>query len=334
MSIGGGLSEIALTLAVVVLALAAYTQLRAYTFATMYPATGRKLSVDGQQLHFIDIAATDPDAPVLLFIHGASGNLHDPMSALHGALEGRYRLLFVDRPGHGWSERRERADASPKRQAELLGGLMDALGIERAVVVGHSWGGSVAAAFALGHRRKTRGLVFLAPATHPWEGGVNWYYHIAAMPIVGWLFVHILTLPVGLMARRRVTRCVFSPEPMPEDYIEDARIDLVLRPGTFRANAQDVVDLHGHVTAMAPRYPSIAAPTVILSDMQDPVVYTHIHSTGLERDIPGARLRLLERAGHMPHHTRTHDVVDAIDDVVERSRTGTISRDTTRAAEA
>ena len=60
---------------------------------------------------------------------------------------------------------------------------MEKRGIKRAVIVGHSFGGAIAAAFGVRHPDKTEGLLFLAPATHPWPGGIDWYYHLAAMPM-------------------------------------------------------------------------------------------------------------------------------------------------------
>ena len=311
-----GMPDWLLSVAVIVLALIIYSRLRASTISAIYPPVGEIAHVDGRSVHFVDIPADRADAPAIVFIHGASGNLHDPMVALRGRLEGRYRLIFVDRPGHGWTERFGRGDAEPARQAAMIAGLLEYLGIGKAVIAGHSWGGSVAAAFAVAHPEKTGGLVFLAPATHPWKGGVNWYYHVAATPVLGHFFTEILALPVGKLLRDRTIRCVFAPEFVPDDYAETACIDLTLRPATFRANAQDIAHLHEYVSAIEPRYRDIAAPCAIVADDADPVVYTHIHSVGLERDIDGARLIRVEGAGHMPHHTRSETVVSAIEAVL------------------
>ena len=55
-------------------------------------------------MHYIhEPAGPDPDLPPVVFLHGASGNLYDQMAAFRDRLAGRAELLFVDRPGHGWS---------------------------------------------------------------------------------------------------------------------------------------------------------------------------------------------------------------------------------------
>ena len=83
------------------------------------PPKGRFIEVDGGRLHVVELGAAD--APAVVLLHGASGNLGDMRVALGDVLAARYRVILIDRPGHGWSERHGgRADASPARQAALL----------------------------------------------------------------------------------------------------------------------------------------------------------------------------------------------------------------------
>ena len=69
-------------------------------------------------------------APVVL-LHGASGNLNDMRIALGDRLASRYRVILVDRPGHGWSDRPGgSADASPARQAALIHQALERIGVD------------------------------------------------------------------------------------------------------------------------------------------------------------------------------------------------------------
>ena len=106
-------------------------------------------------------APAKPELPPIVFVHGASANLNDQMVPLRPLLEGRADLLFLDRPGHGWSARGPGNNETPYGAGRTIAALMDHLGIGEAIIVGHSFGGSMAAAFALEHPEKTRGLVFL-----------------------------------------------------------------------------------------------------------------------------------------------------------------------------
>lgn len=290
-----------------------------------YPPTGTFAEIDGVRLHYLDIRPEGwrEGDPALVFVHGASANLRDPHMALAGPLsdwpaaKGKAaRLVFVDRPGHGYSQRGGEGMYRPAAQAALIAGLTDSLGIERAVAVGHSWGGAVAAQLALARPDLFAGLVFLAPATHPWPGGTNWYYDAAAMPVAGTVFSHTLApFGAGLLAPKAIDG-IFRPAEVPVNYAERLGLPLLFRPRTFRANAQDVAFLKGEVEVASLRYGEITQPAAVITGETDSVVYPHIHSHGLVRDLPNAWLVTLERAGHMPHHTRTDAVLLEIEKVV------------------
>jgi len=307
-------------LAAILLVLFGVTRIGVWNIERRNPPTGVFAEVAGTRMHFVHVPApAGADLPPVVVIHGASGNLRDQMLPLRPLLEGRAEMLFLDRPGHGWSQRGE-GNETPYGQADTIAALMRHVGIERAVVVGHSFGGGVAAAFALRHPDMAAGLVFVSAASHPWpDRSTSWYYKVAARPVLGRVFSHLLALPGGMLSIGAATASVFSPNPAPERYREDAGVELVLRPGSFRANAIDVQGLHDHVTAAAPRYGEIAAPTVVISGDRDAVVYEELHSLGLARDIPGAELVWVRNLGHKPDWVAPDLVVAAIESVAGAS---------------
>jgi pimeloyl-ACP methyl ester carboxylesterase len=296
------------------LVLAGVTRIGAWLIERRNPPAGSFAEIDGARIHYVHVPGpARPDLPPVVFIHGASGNLRDQMMPLRPLLEGRAEMLFFDRPGHGWSQRGA-GNETPHGQAKTLAALMAHVGIGKAIVVGHSFGGALAATFALDHPERVEGLAFLAAATHPWPGGeTSWYYKLTATPVLGWLFANTLAYPGGILRMRQASACVFSPNMAPEEYLDDAGIALVLRPGAFRANAIDVNGLFEHVERLAPRYREIAAPTVVISGNRDTVVYEEIHSTGLARDIPGAELVWVDNLGHKPDWIARDLVVAAIE---------------------
>jgi pimeloyl-ACP methyl ester carboxylesterase len=197
---------------------------------------------------------------------------------------------------------------------------MEKRGIEKAIVVGHSFGGAIAAAFGVRHPQKTSGLLFLAPATHPWPGGVDWYYHVATVPLIGWLFTHALVVPLGLHRMEQGTRGVFRPNPRPADYIARTGPALMLRPETFYNNASDLTRLLDYVKAQAPFYARIAAPTVIITGDSDDIVLEHLHSQGLARDIAGSELVRIRGVGHKPDYLATDVAIAALEKISGQAR--------------
>ena len=277
-----------------------------------HPPVGELRRLGDRTVHVVERPGSDPDAPALVFVHGASGNARDPALAFADAFA-RHRLIFFDRPGHGWSTRHGSADAAPSAQAAVVAEILDAAGIDRAIVVGHSWGGSVAAAFGVHHPDRAAGLVFLAPATHPWPGAViDILYRISAAPIAGTVLDSLVVPIVGRLTIDRSIVGVFAPDPAPADYRRAIGADLVLRPEEWRANAEDVYRLHAHVSELSPRYREITAPTLILTGTHDPIVRADIHAEGLAKDIAGSRLVWLDGIGHMPHHAARDRVIAEI----------------------
>lgn len=299
-----------------IVCLFAFTKIYSYWIGVQFPAIGKFADVGGYNMHYVDVpAGENADLPALVFIHGASGNLRDQKLAFEAPLKGRGRMIFIDRPGHGYSDRGGDDSNLPSNQAKAIAALLDNLKITKAVIVGHSFGGAITAAFAVHFPEKVKGLVFLAPATHPWPGGVSWYYDIASMPVVGYLFTELLALPAGLWQMKNGINGVFSPNQPPEQYFKIGGSELVLRPETFRHNARDVASLNDNVAKLSPRYTEISAPTVIITGDSDDIVLAHIHSKGLERDISGAQLIEFKGIGHKPDYAVNKAAIEAIEQV-------------------
>ena len=287
-----------------------------------YPPMGSFIPIGGgARLHYTERRPAGAPRGTVVLLHGASGNQADLMLPLGDRLAtAGFRVIAPDRPGHGWSDRPDQeADASPARQATLIRRGLESMGIRHAIVLGHSLAGAVAVSFALDQADFTDGLVLLAPVTHPWPGGIAWYYTPAASPLIGPLFNRTITMPIGLLSIGAGVRAVFAPQEPPPDYARRIGASLVLRPDEFQANAQDVAHLKAFVEAQAQRMGAITAPTAIVSGDHDGVVLTRIHSLGSLRDIPGATLKLLPGVGHSPQWADPASVVAAVVEVADRA---------------
>ena len=266
-----------------------------------FPPVGRFFERDEGKVHFYESPTDSGDKmrPAAIFIHGASSNLNDQRTAFEDLLKQHIRLVFVDRPGHGYSESFRNSN-DPVEQARQVADLMVHLDIERAVIVGHSFGGAVASAFAVLYPEKTSGLVLIAPVSHAWPTGVDWYYTLSDMPVIGWIFTRTLAIPAGYVRYNGALEHVFAPRPVPADYEEKSATRLVLRPKNFHENAKDVARLINHVEEFQVRYNEISAPVVIYTGEADDIVSNSIHAGGLEADIVQATRIDLAKVGHKP----------------------------------
>jgi pimeloyl-ACP methyl ester carboxylesterase len=271
------------------------------------------IDVGGYRLNSVYLRAAYPDLPPVVFVHGASANLFDPMLSFRAKLEGRADLLFVDRPGYGHSDRGGPQNAFPDGQADAIAALMDKRGIKKAIIVGHSFGGAVVAAFALRHPDKVIGLVFLSPAVYPWPGGIAWYYRAASAPVTGWLFSTFVVPPAGVAMMGGAIHEVFAPNLAPKDYVARTHAMLAIRPAAFHHDAVDIANLKDWAKKTSPRYPEIDRPTIVITGDTDSVVSPTIHAHQLAKAIRGARLISIHNTGHKSDYVASDVAVAAIE---------------------
>jgi len=297
------------------------THIIAARIAEENPPGGVFVPVTGGRLHLFDLGAGhDAGRLPVVLLHGATSNARDMVYGLGEELSRSRRVIAVDRPGHGWSDRPNgRADASPAEQVKLIVEGLEQRGIRRFVVVGHSLAGSLAANFALEHKDRVAGLVLLSGATHPWPGGINWYYRLSATPVLGQIFVHTVMTPAGSWGLKKSAEDAFIPGSGPADYVQRTSAALVLRPREFRWNGQDVAALKAFLEVQSRRYGEIKVPTAIVADPADHVVSTPIHSEALHRQVEGSRLILLPGTGHQIHYTARQQVLAEIECVADEA---------------
>ncbi|MDB5627456.1 MAG: alpha/beta hydrolase fold protein [Tardiphaga sp.] len=296
--------------------LALLTQAGVVVLQWIYPARGAPIAVTGARLNVLDSGPRDATGPAIVMIHGATSNLGSMRVPIGDRLAQTHRVILIDRPGHGWSTRDNTTDSSPAMQARQIDEALGKLGVSRAIIVVHSLAGAIAPLLALDYPRRVAGLVMLAPVAYPWPGGVGVYNDIVTTPVVGPLLAYTITLPLGLFLTEPGARSVFKPQTMPDHYVKDAAIPLVLRPHAFLANAWDLVTLKPAIAAQAPRYPAIKVPVTIITGDADNTVYPDVHSKPFAKAVPGAKLIMLPGVGHMVQNAAPDLVVREIEAMI------------------
>lgn len=244
----------------------------------------------------IEVADTG-EGPALLVVHGVPGNWRQA-SSVADDLDHRARVLLVTRPGYGTPLRSGR---TPQDQAALYAALLDALSIERAVVLGISGGGPSSYAFAAGYPERCAGLVLccaLAPAVMTPPAAM---VRLAAIP---GLWRALAATARGLSRLTGVkpsdpagftaTEKQLLAEPAVAESLRTFDRDRVgaLRGAGLRNDTRQISAKH-----QIPWPTGVHVPTVILHGDTDEVVPL-VHSEAYARLIPGARLEVLPDYGH------------------------------------
>lgn len=288
---------------------------RETAFEAQFPPTGQLLQVNGTTVH-ADIQGSGPD---LILLHGASGNTRDFTFDLVGRLSDRYRVIAFDRPGLGWTDDIGAQTDNPIAQAELLRAAAAQLEVRNPIVLGHSYGGAVALAWAQRAPDETAALVIVSGATMPWPGDLSGWYAFLDTPLGDRVGPPLLTALAPMSLGDRIMADIFAPQALPEGYGDYIGVGLAARRGNYRANAAQITGLRPYLRVMAPEYARLTMPVEVIHGARDTIVGASLHALPLSDALPNAALTILPDQGHMPHHGDPQAIVDAIDRAAARA---------------
>jgi len=258
------------------------------------------------------------EGPDLVMIHGANSNARDFSFDLIDRMADEFRVIAFDRPGFGYSDRLG-SPLSPMEQAERLQAAARVLEVNNPIVLGHSYGGAVALAWALSADDDVAGLTLLAPASHPWPGGLGFWYQLSASAVGQ----NVVLPMVAQFAPRALVEGalerVFQPDPVPEGYLDHLGFDLTTRTRQMQINARQIGRLEGYLEGMVPDYPTLTLPIEIVHGEADRTVGLPYHAERLEAEVDSVNLTRVEGMGHMPHHADPELVADTIRLTAERA---------------
>jgi len=307
---------LALLIVAAILLTAWRIQGRTAEFEARFPPEGQFVEVDGTRVHAVVMGA----GPDLVLIHGAGGSTRDFTQGIAQRLAEDYRVIVLDRPGLGYTDQIAPAHgrafttaaATIVEQARLLRGAALEMGATRPIVLGHSYGASVALAWAVTFPDDIAALVDVAGPSLPWPGDLTAYYRINGSLLGGIVVPPLIAAWAPAATIEAAVEGVFGPDPVPEGYAANAGAELVVRPRSLRSNARQVNSLRPQIVDLAPAYATLDLPVEILHGDADETVPLTIHSGPLSDLIPGASLTVLPGVGHMPHHARTDALIAAI----------------------
>lgn len=288
--LGGGLA--------VVGGLAGFAYVMARKAEAAVPPLGHFLDVAGMRIHVREFGK--PDRPAILLIHGLGGQMRNFPDSLTRPLADDYRVIVIDRPGSGYSARKLAASAGLAAQAASVAAIIEALGLDAPLVVGHSLGGAIALALALDHPAKVGGLALIAPLTLPQDHVPDVFRPLVVRSrLVRLLLAWTLATPGAMRNGGRAMATVFGPDPVPPNYATSGGGLLGVRPSSYYNASSDLVAAGGELPVYAARYGELACPIGILFGTADQILDHHRHGGEMAALIPGLDLEWVEGGGHM-----------------------------------
>jgi pimeloyl-ACP methyl ester carboxylesterase len=283
------------------------------------PPAGQFLEVNGVRLHYVERGS----GPPLVLLHGNGSMIQDfETSGLIDLAAKNYRVIVFDRPGFGHSDRPRNVVWTPAAQAELINSALERLGVAHAIVLGHSWGASVAVALALKYPRLVQGLVLASGYYYPTFRPDVVAVSAPAVPLVGDVLRYTIAPVVSRVMWPLLMTKIFGPRAVPEKF-EGFPKEMALRPSQIRASAAESALMIPDAFQFRDQYPDLKMPVVIVAGDEDRLVDIDTQSQRLHRDVPQSRFHRVPGTGHMIHQTATGVVMSAIDEVATaRSASG------------
>jgi pimeloyl-ACP methyl ester carboxylesterase len=290
-------------------ATAAWTTLKARRAERDNRPKGSFVHVDGVRLHYLERGT---GAPVVL-LHGNGVRLEDFIaSGLFGRLAQQHRVIAFDRPGFGHSERPRDRLWTADAQAALLRKACALLAIEQPIVVGHSWGASVAVALALNKSIAARKLVLISGYYFPTLRIDAPVFATPAIPLVGDVMRYTVSAVFARLALNRMVKAMFAPQAVPAAFLPTLAREMLVRPSQIRAEAEDAAVMIPAAISLRKRYRELAMPVTIFAAEADKVVDPDTHARQLHVELADSELHVLPGLGHMLHYAAAEQIVSAI----------------------
>ncbi len=290
-------------------ALAIHARAKAAEAAT--PPVGRFVEIDGVRLHYVERGQGQP----LVLLHGNGMMIQDFLASDFFLLAAKhFRVIVFDRPGYGYSARPRTTVWTPDAQADLVHAALGKIGIRRYLVLGHSWGASVAVALGLRYPDAVRGLIL--------EGG--YYYPSAradavmmagpAIPVFGDVMRYTISPLIARLMWPAMRAQMFSPAPVAKTFA-GVPSEMMMRPAQIRASSAEAVLMVPDAVALRGRYGELSMPIALVAGQGDKVVDTDSQARRFHRENPRTTLHIVDDCGHMVHHTAPGRVIAAVEEV-------------------
>jgi pimeloyl-ACP methyl ester carboxylesterase len=273
---------------------------------TPHPARGRFVTLSGLKVRYIEQPGAEP---AVLLLHGQPGTAEDwerVLPLLHGR-----RAIAIDRPGYGYSSG---GYVPLPRQVHAIDELQQRLGLMRPILVGHSYGGTIALAYAERRPRRLGGLVLVdagAACAH-----VSWlqraqarFVKFAELPVIA----QLADISFSQLLRRASAEAgdseAFAPGPVDQRHRERL-LAINLKHGNLEAYAGEALAANGVIAKVNRALAHVHAPTVVIQGDADKLVQPRC-GRQLARGIPGARLQMLA-GSHMQPYTHPAAIASAV----------------------
>ncbi|MSQ07044.1 MAG: alpha/beta fold hydrolase [Dehalococcoidia bacterium] len=274
------------------------------------------LTIDGIKVNYVQ----EGQGPAVLLLHGLGTSLVTWAQNIQPLAAAGYRVVALDLPGHGDSDKPRHLSYDPAAGARLVRRALHALGVERASLVGNSAGGLIVGMYALAYPTQVERLVLVS------AGGlgrqVAWFLRMFSLPGVGELLYQPQWQSGADLSRRifyqvpgqvpgQVPNQIPSQSPSFLDQVLPEMCRVRSLPGSRRATLRALrssVNLFGQRRSryILPSLRQLAAPVLTVWGEEDNILPVR-HAEAVRLALPGSLVHTMPQCGHWPHMERPEE---------------------------
>jgi pimeloyl-ACP methyl ester carboxylesterase len=267
----------------------------------------------GLQVHYKIVGQ---DERTLVLLHGFAASVFSWRKVMEPLSDAGMVVAF-DRPGFGLTERPMPGEwdgespYSPEAQADLTVALLDELGIDRAVLVGHSAGGTIALLTALRYPERVEALVLEDAAVYENAGTPEWIGPLLRTPPMGRLGP-LLVRSLTLWGEAAIRTAWSDPDKITVELISGYKKPL--QAENWDRALWELV-LASHPLGLEERLDEVSVPALVITGELDRIVPAR-NSERLAAELPAAELVLIPDCGHVPHEECPGEFLEAVREFV------------------
>ncbi|MGQ9833574.1 MAG: alpha/beta fold hydrolase [Candidatus Villigracilaceae bacterium] len=272
----------------------------------------RFIEINGLTVHY---KITGQGEPTFVLLHGFGASLFSWREVMTPLAE-YGTVIAYDRPAFGLTERplewSGESPYSPQAQVALVIGLMDALNVEKAILVGNSAGGTIAMQTALAYPNRVQALILVDPAVYAGGGAPAWVRPLLKTPQMKRVGP-LIARQIQARGPELIELAWHDPSKITPEIIEGYQKPLQVENWD---KALWYLTVSSEESGLAERLGELTLPTLVITGDDDRIVPTE-QSLQLADTLPNAALVVIPQCGHLPHEEHPDLFMQAVTDFLE-----------------
>jgi pimeloyl-ACP methyl ester carboxylesterase len=275
------------------------------------------IEINGLTVHYKEMGQGET---TFILLHGFGASAFS-WHAVMDDFAARGRIIAYDRPAFGLTSRplpgewKGDSPYSMDSNVELLSDLMDGLGVQRAVLVGNSAGGTVSVAFALKYPRRVQALILVDPALGSGGRFPSWILTLMATPQMRHLGP-LLVRSIADSGNDTIRMAWHDPSLITEETFIGYRKPLQTKNWD---RALFEFTIASRSSNMSERLDELKMPVIVIAGDDDRIIPT-VESIEASKSIPGSQLAILPGCGHVPHEECPAAFMESVVKFLETSK--------------